>query len=654
MSSIFISYRRAGTSGYGGRLQEDLRKHFGKERVFRDIDSIRPGSDFALVIEQAVARSSIVLALIGSNWLNAAGGSAKRRLDDPDDFVRLEIESALSQGITVVPVLVEGATMPSPSELPPSISRLGRTQAIELTDERWDYDLNRLVLVLEEVLAAPSGPVLDQTDPAAAELMTSSEREHTDHPVGGDGDAGGVAAGTVVAGPVGGATPGPGFPDARTATPTGRGRVRLAGNRRLATVAGIVVILLTTAVLVAVTGSGEPRRKVPTVVDQDLASATATLRRIGFVVRTETRPDDTKPAGIVLAQSPMGGASAKMGTPIKLAVSIATAKPRVPFVLTLSSANATTVIQGAGLVASPVEQRIDSIAAGTVFLQSPVASTEVEAGSTVRITISTGVAKPPAVPVPTRASGTTRGSVANASGVIVPPTKVTTPGPVVTAAPPTTPGPTEPATVPTPRATTATLPPISTQNLVTNPGAEASAGSAPFTAGQPPAGWQRGSLQAMAVAYGARGQLSGCSDVAYPSAALLQGSGQQLFTGGFDAGGGCRLPAGSTPTLVQVISLAPYAGRTDGLGWEASARLASYPGSGDGAQLTIDVLGASGQVLASKDSGVVSNPPGRYAFDTKVVSGQLPPGAASVRLTLSFLSLAYSSGFADDVSFRLG
>lgn len=163
MDSIFISYRRAGTSGYGGRLQEDLRRYFGRRRVFRDIDSILPGSDFALVIEEAVASSGVVLALIGNGWLNAMNGKGQRRLEDPDDFVRLEIESALKRGIVVIPVLVEGAMVPSPSELPASISRLGRTQAIELTDERWDYDIGRLVAVLKDVVGAPTDADLDPT-----------------------------------------------------------------------------------------------------------------------------------------------------------------------------------------------------------------------------------------------------------------------------------------------------------------------------------------------------------------------------------------------------------------------------------------------------------------------------------------------------------
>jgi len=161
MRTIFISYRRAGTSGYGGRLQDDLQDHFGRDRVFRDIDSIRPGSDFGQSIEDAVARSGIVLALIGSGWLHAKDEQGMLRLNDPNDFVRLEIESALKQGIVVVPVLVDGARVPMPSELPASMSQLGRTQGIELSDERWWYDISRLVRVLEEIV--PPDPAADQT-----------------------------------------------------------------------------------------------------------------------------------------------------------------------------------------------------------------------------------------------------------------------------------------------------------------------------------------------------------------------------------------------------------------------------------------------------------------------------------------------------------
>lgn len=160
MKPVFISYRRDDTSGYGGRLDDALRHRFGDDGVFRDIDAIRPGADFVATIEAAVAGSGAVIALIGKDWLTITDTSGRRRLDDPGDFVRLEIASALHKGIDVIPVLVEGAGPPGPSDLPESIAVLGRRQAIELSDDRWDYDVGRLIARLEELLGptAPPGP----------------------------------------------------------------------------------------------------------------------------------------------------------------------------------------------------------------------------------------------------------------------------------------------------------------------------------------------------------------------------------------------------------------------------------------------------------------------------------------------------------------
>jgi hypothetical protein len=645
MTSIFISYRRAGTSGYGGRLQEDLRHQFGRERVFRDIDSIPPGSDFPEFIDRAVAGSGIVLALIGSNWLTTTNKSGKRRLDETDDFVRLEIESALKQHIVVVPVLVEGATVPSPAELPRSISRLGRTQGIELSDDRWDYDLGRLVRVIENVTGLAAQPTLDRSLPGAtsAHGLTALGFPAPEEAAGLSG------ADTTPPTPPPPLPPPPSASDRpepapalpHDAAPTAVGATRLRRDRRVL-VAGVVsvVLLLALGVLAGVTRAGAPaRRTVPGVVDRDLTFATATLRTAGFVVHTEQKPDPGRPEGIVVAQEPAGGASVKKGAAVTLSVSAGSGKQAVPSVVKLSKDDAVAAIQGAGLVADVVEQKNDGVAAGTVFQQSPDPATAVDKGSKVTITVSTGTATPsaPGSVSPGGAGATQAPGQAPAPGVGQGP--ATTRGTTsATAPPPTAPPP----------------PPVSTGNLVTNPGAEGSAASAPFTVGQPPAGWQRGAFQAIAAAYGSSGDKANCGTAGYPTVDQLQGSGQLLFTGGYDAAGGCTLPGGSTPTLVQGIALTPFAGRTDGLGWEASVRLASYPGSGDGAALTVEVLGGGGQTLASATTGVVSNPAGDFAFRTKVLRGQLPPGAASVRLTLSFPSSGYSGGFADDVSFRLG
>ncbi|HEX2700655.1 MAG TPA: PASTA domain-containing protein [Acidimicrobiales bacterium] len=630
MGSIFISYRRAGTSGYGGRLQEDLRQHFGKERVFRDIDSIRPGTDFARVIEQAVAGSGVVLVLIGGNWLDATNENGQRRLDDPDDFVRLEIESALNQDITVVPVLVEGALAPSPSALPPSISRLGRMQAIELSDLRWDYDVGRLIDVLDEIVGPAAEEIVDLT---ALEAASSPAAAPADAPAG--LAAAGASATTTTrvlrrrtvpqAAPDPGGAAAAGGPVAGPPGPT--------RNRRLIAVAAAIIVVVVAGVLAA-TGGGSPEVHVPSVVGEDVAVATTTLRKAGLEVRTRREPSDATAEGAVVAQAPKAGTSVRKGGTVDLVVAGAIGTLPVPAVTTLDRAAAVAAIEGAGLVAAVVEQRNEGVPAGIVFQQLPEPAAAAARGSTVTLTVSTGAA----IPAPT----TTRPPV---------PTTATTRPPV--------PGSTAPTSVPT-TATTAPTPPttahapLATANLVVNPGAEDSPASAPFTVGQAPAGWSRGAFQAIAAAYGATGQRTGCDDAAYPSAGDLQGSGSRLFSGGFDGNGGCELPGGSVPTLTQVLSLAGYAGRTDGAGWQAGARLASWPGSGDGAELVVEVLGGSGQVLGTSGTGVVSNASG-FAFQTRNLSGTIPSGAASVRLTLRFpVSSSYSGGFADDISFRFG
>lgn len=155
-SKLFISYRREDSAGHAGRLYDRLSGHFGPERLFMDIDTIRPGEDFARVIEDAVASCEILIAVIGRYWLASAEGVG-RRIDRPDDFVRLELLAALDRGITVIPVLVHGAGVPRPEELPTGLERLTRRQAVELSDTRWGYDVSKFIGTLEEELDARSG-----------------------------------------------------------------------------------------------------------------------------------------------------------------------------------------------------------------------------------------------------------------------------------------------------------------------------------------------------------------------------------------------------------------------------------------------------------------------------------------------------------------
>jgi len=149
VSTIFISYRRDDSAPYAGRLYDRLSAHFGKGQVFMDIDQIAPGEDFVEVINRKVGACSIVIVLIGKHWLDAADAQRKRRLDDPEDFVRLEVAAALQRNVRVVPVLVGGAAMPRMQQLPEPLAVLSRRNAFEISDTRFHTDVDKLIEALE-------------------------------------------------------------------------------------------------------------------------------------------------------------------------------------------------------------------------------------------------------------------------------------------------------------------------------------------------------------------------------------------------------------------------------------------------------------------------------------------------------------------------
>lgn len=151
MTRIFISYRRQDARGDAGRLADNLEEEFGEKQIFRDIEDIEAGADFVEAIEEAVAGAKVVLAVIGPNWLNVEDRSGKRRLDDPRDFIRLEIAAAFKRKVRVVPVLVGDARMPTEEELPEAIRPLARRQAHELSEHRWDYDVGELVRIIRNI-----------------------------------------------------------------------------------------------------------------------------------------------------------------------------------------------------------------------------------------------------------------------------------------------------------------------------------------------------------------------------------------------------------------------------------------------------------------------------------------------------------------------
>jgi len=186
-SGIFVSYRRDDSSGHAGRLFDNLADHFGKDRIFMDIDTIEPGEDFVAVIENAVGSCDVLVAIIGRRWLEISGGS-ERRLDNPNDFVRLEIAAAIKRGIRLIPVLVQGANMPKPTELPVELAKLSYRNALELSDSRWRHDVERLIRAIDKVLAQEEArlisgqeqPKLDQVPFAEAAQPAEEVRQRVE------------------------------------------------------------------------------------------------------------------------------------------------------------------------------------------------------------------------------------------------------------------------------------------------------------------------------------------------------------------------------------------------------------------------------------------------------------------------------------------
>jgi hypothetical protein len=153
LGHIFMSYRRSDSADIVGRIYDRLVQEFGRNAIFKDVDSIPLGIDFKGYLDKTVSDCSVLLAVIGDHWLDAIDDSGKKRLEDPGDFVRIEIESALEQGIAVIPLLVRGAQMPEEEDLPSSLKSLVYRNGIPVRpDPDFHRDMDRLISALEEYL----------------------------------------------------------------------------------------------------------------------------------------------------------------------------------------------------------------------------------------------------------------------------------------------------------------------------------------------------------------------------------------------------------------------------------------------------------------------------------------------------------------------
>ncbi len=214
---IFISYRREETAYPAGWLFDRLADHFAGGQVFKDVDSIQLGDDFVEVITRAVGSCDVLLALIGDEWLTITDEHGRRRLDNPDDFVRLEIEAALARKVRVIPILVDGARMPRADELPDSLSKLVRRQALELSPSRFDFDTSRL---LTEQRGQPGQSRTPSVPPVAP------------------------------------ATPGGAWPPSDQSKPPDKQRRRLSSRARIVAGAGVGVVLILVLIVAITANSG--------------------------------------------------------------------------------------------------------------------------------------------------------------------------------------------------------------------------------------------------------------------------------------------------------------------------------------------------------------------------------------------------------------
>jgi predicted ATPase len=145
MAGVFISYRRADSAGWTGRIYDRLADRVGVERVFVDVEAIRPGEDFAEAIKQTLSDVGAVVVVMGPGWVDSSSDDGGRRLDDPLDVVRQEVAMALDRGVRVVPVLVDGARMPDARLLPEDIQALADRNAMSISSDRFDHDIERLL-----------------------------------------------------------------------------------------------------------------------------------------------------------------------------------------------------------------------------------------------------------------------------------------------------------------------------------------------------------------------------------------------------------------------------------------------------------------------------------------------------------------------------
>ncbi len=389
MEGVFLCYRRGDAADVVGRIGDRLNQKFGDDFVFRDVDDIMPAANFRVAIADALSDVQCVLVAIGPDWLDAQTSDGVRRLEQPDDPVRTEIETAMSRGIPIIPLLVRGAGMPPKSALPGSIATLPDLNGLPIRpDPDFDRDVERLIGAIDQVRgesAIRRPPSRDRAKPADRRTRLLQ-------------GAGAAAVLALIAILATLALRSPVVPNL-----VGLNELQAAD---ILTAAGIDITVRTEAadadqglVISQEPESGNRAGSVVLVISEGRRSLVPDLRgRVGREAATEltgqgfsvdiSERADSQPAGVVVDQFPEPGVESvaillfvSSGPPAEL--------PQIPALVGLSEAEARNAVPAG--VSLTVELIEDAAAAGTVLTQSPPAGARAEA---VSLSVSAGPGLP--------------------------------------------------------------------------------------------------------------------------------------------------------------------------------------------------------------------------------------------------------------------
>jgi TIR domain len=179
-TKIFISYRRDDSAGHAGRVHDRLEREFGPDLLFMDVDAIPLGLNFIKVLREEVAKCDVLLALIGPSWLSARDEEGNRRLDNPSDFLRIEIATALQRDTPVIPILLDGARMPKSAQLPKDLEELAVRNGLDIRHASFHIDMGKLIRALKNLSGptpnAPRSPQEERRENAETEAKLRRRR----------------------------------------------------------------------------------------------------------------------------------------------------------------------------------------------------------------------------------------------------------------------------------------------------------------------------------------------------------------------------------------------------------------------------------------------------------------------------------------------